>query len=1048
MGPAELLKTLGYDDSPHFLRAGEREFEAAPAFGHIFRRATGKPGLLGVYTLRPTNATANTPAVPALYVCGADSDAAADQAHRLVWNQDVVPFLLVQTPQAFRLYSGFDYERQPAQQARNLLRTFNTAAELADAGFHADAIDEGVLWRRWGRDVRPEARVDWTLLENLKTLDQWLRANDLDAEASHALIGKYVYLHYLRDRGILSDRKFTAWGVNQKTVFGRDATTKGLEALVGNLDTWLNGSVFPLKFRGQKAPTDDHVRRVAATFEGDEPSEKGHWQLHLDFQAYDFSYIPIETLSVVYEQFLHTPIGNTVSRGREAGAYYTPISVVNFMLAELEDRRPLKKGVRILDPSCGSGAFLVQCYRRLIEKEYPPHAESPRPVQLRELLERSIFGVDRDGDACSVTELSLILTLLDYCNPPDLEDGTRFQLPSLRDKNILRENFFATKPDCLALLGRRRFEWIVGNPPWKGLNPKKLTDDDKPVWEWMTGQQERATPVGDNEVAQAFAWEVGRYVTPNGVIGLLLPAMSLFEDPSRQFREAFFRILRVASVANFANLTEVLFAGRSRDPAAALFYALRPDGEEIADDEYVTAYSPMVANQEVTRPVVPNKRNETWSLVLNASEIRQIPVEEILTGASLPWKLAMWGSHLDLRLLKKMAKKHKTLGDFEASGVLTMSRGPELFASKSGASTYSVVRCDEVVGKKALNVKPLEGLRRIFAFPPEAIKPNEKTYLRSRGGTRGLAICRPPHVIVSEARNFAVLADKYLVVPSGQLGLSSTSNDARLLKAIALYLNSDFAYYHQFLTSSRLGVKRPVATLGSLREMPLPLAGFPAERLKSWAELHDRLVKVSRQLLADGGVGSSLFKAQSTDTESYEALLEELNSTVYEALGLEARERAVVEDLVRVRLELNDGKLGAAAVDAPKTNLLKRYAKRLKAELDGFVGDTLPKRHDVDVIHDDHTGMIQVSLVRSNDQHEIGIYKADDATAVELARTRMRLRRKHAQWVYFDRDLRVFEGRKTFLFKPMQRFHWTESQAMFDASEIIAETINASGATR
>src|SRR4051812_478671 len=106
----DLLKQLAFDGSPSFLRAGERAFETAPAYGHIFRRATEKrrgdepgPGLIGVYTLRPNSATVNTPGVPVLYVCRADSVAAADLAHQLVWNQDVVPFLIVESPAGYRL---------------------------------------------------------------------------------------------------------------------------------------------------------------------------------------------------------------------------------------------------------------------------------------------------------------------------------------------------------------------------------------------------------------------------------------------------------------------------------------------------------------------------------------------------------------------------------------------------------------------------------------------------------------------------------------------------------------------------------------------------------------------------------------------------------------------------------------------------------------------------------------------------------------------------------------------------------------------------------
>jgi type II restriction/modification system DNA methylase subunit YeeA len=64
--------------------------------------------------------------------------------------------------------------------------------------------------------------------------------------------------------------------------------------------------------------------------------------------------------------------------------------------------------MRVLDPSCGSGAFLVQCYRRLIEKELVKRkGDKIRPVELREFLQDHIFGIDRDEDACQVTELSL-----------------------------------------------------------------------------------------------------------------------------------------------------------------------------------------------------------------------------------------------------------------------------------------------------------------------------------------------------------------------------------------------------------------------------------------------------------------------------------------------------------------------------------------------------------------------------------------------------------------------------------------------------------------
>ena len=47
------------------------------------------------------------------------------------------------------------------------------------------------------------------------------------------------------------------------------------------------------------------------------------------------------------------------------------------------------------------------------------------------------------------------------------------------------------------------------------------------------------------------------------------------------------------------------------------------------------------------------------------------------------------------------------------------------------------------------------------------------------------------------------------------------------------------------------------------------------------------------------------------------------------------------------------------------------------------------------------------------------------------------LREEHAQWVYFDRSLRLYCGEKTYLFKPIQRVNWTRTRAMLDAADIV-----------
>ncbi|QDU16855.1 N-6 DNA Methylase [Gimesia maris] len=1035
----EFLNELGYADSPFFLKKGTRAFSNAQNIGHILR-AAAKPecGLFGVYSLKdPGNSS--TSQTPIVYVCKAKTEAEADKIHRLVWNQDITPFLIVLTPRGIKFYSGFEYSNSGNGHLTNLL-DFNQAIKKAKE-FHADEINSGRFWKGWSKHLRPEKRVNRRLLDNLKTLDSYLQNKfDLSRHTSHALIGKYVYLHYLRDRDILSDRKLSSWGVTDSQIFGSKVSIAKLKTVIDNLEEWLNGNIFPITFNGINAPKTEHVKLVAGVFSGDDILPSGYQQLSLDFKAYDFSYIPIETLSVVYEQFLHTPDEDGNSQGREEGAYYTPIPVVNYMLAEMEESLPLVDGVQVFDPACGSGAFLVQCYRRLIEKTYP-HNKHPtvHPIQLRQLLIKNIFGLDRDEDACAVSELSLLLTLLDYVDPPDLEDDKRIKLPTLRNKNIFHADFFEPLPP---LLKNKIFHWIVGNPPWKKLNPRKLMENDFPAWNWMQ-ENKRERPVGGNELARAFAWRITELTDCEGEIGFFMPAMTLFDKQTVDFRKLFFEQMHLKRVANFSNLAEIISAGRFRVPSAAFFFSpFNRDSPNTTQRNFVRVFSPLVANQEPVKPESAGERIESWCIVLNESEIRDIPYSEISTGAGLPWKIATWGSHNDVRLLNQLSNQFPSLSAIQDEKLLVISQGPDLRSTSVADGENKTEFHKELVGKNEVDTSALARLRNLFSFPMNALRPCEKHYLRLRAGRRTLSICRGPHVIVSAARTFAIYTDDYLVVPSRQIGIISPSDDRDFLKALSLFLSSDFALYHQLFTSTEFGVKRDRATLDALKQMPCPLTELKNSELKKWVKLHQQLKETTPRRVGDiKNDERSLFPDDRLDD-----LLIELNELVSESLSLSDRERALVSDFVNIRLELNDGKVGRRAIEPPRLLEIKQYGNRLCQELDEFLGYDSEYHHKVDIIYDRYSGMICVDFVKSPKRVAVAVTPADSPTVKALSETRNELQEEIGQWVYFNRDLQIHNGMKTYLFKPMQRFHWTESQAMVDASEMIAETVSAEGA--
>ena len=1028
----DVARELGYEDSPNYLRA-EDNFPDTQELGYLLRKARDECGLAGAYVLRREEAGSFP--IPVLYHCRVETEEKAAQIHRRVWNQGLVPFILVESPKYLRLYSGFQYGSSASSEEENkgALGTFQEITSELDA-FRAQEIDEGTIWEEWGDRIVLETRVDWSLLENLRRLDVHLRENNIEREVSHALIGKFVYFRYLRDRKILSSRKLERWGINEHSVFSRNATLEAFCSLSQKTDEWLNGSIFPLdKERLSKIPPS-LFQTVAGVFVGD----KVEGQLYLDFNPYDFSFIPIETLSVIYGQFLHLPEpGQSSTPGRESGAYYTPIPLIAFMQEELEKKRPLAKSMTILDPSCGSGSFLVQSYRRLIEKQRAQEQRPLRPRELRDILTKQIFGVEREGDACRVAEMSLILTLLDYIKPPDLE-GNNFALPTLHNTNIFEADFFALDSSWTRASVPEKFDWIVGNPPWVSLSSKRIGPKDRAAWDWMTQHSENA-PTGGNQVAEAFVWKTIPWLAQNGVAGLVLPAMTLFKNESETFRKEFFTKARIWCVANFSNLAYVLFAGkapRPTRPALALFFRLHETDEGLETQDSILTYSPLIVNQEANRPTLPGQEKDTWTITINAAEIQEVPVVKAATGDMLPWKLAMWGSFRDGKLLERVGRKSPSFHKFAESHEISAHQGLELRARPSQEPLKSL---PELEGGRRVDFSKLRGVGRIFDFPDAALEriTKEYSYIRVKGGLAGLTVSQPPHIILDKGRRFAIYSDEFIAVPAGQIGISTPVENMAILKALSLYLSSDFVKYQQFFTSSEWGISTSIATLRSLKSLPTPLDGLSQQELREWAKLRDTLAAIQQSAmqpqLGEDSVESPLFSDK----------VAELNDRVYSVLGLRESERILVRDFISTNMHCIKGKVAKEVVQRPSEATMLSYSQRLKKELDTFIEGQSKNQHEIITSYGSRFAVMVIKMTQGRRNREPIVKAAEQKTDRELVHIQNDLRKRHSQWLYFNRALRIYADNTMYCFKPMQEIQWTQRQAILDAGEVIAETLSA-----
>lgn len=240
------------------------------------------------------------------------------------------------------------------------------------------------------------------------------------------------------------------------------------------------------------------------------------WKQLVSLNAYDFeSELNVNILGHIFEQSISDienfkaelvgrPTEQDISRRKKEGIFYTPEFITKYLIEDVVGRflaeHPDKlETIKILDPACGSGAFLNQAHTYLM-KEYQTRNEqkllektSTGGVQQldfsdinlaesnRAILLNNLFGVDLNPESVEITKLSLWLKTARASEP----------LQNL-DKNIKCGNSIV---DDLAYAGARAFSWrdefpsildgggfdvIIGNPPYVR---QELIKDIKPYLE-------------------------------------------------------------------------------------------------------------------------------------------------------------------------------------------------------------------------------------------------------------------------------------------------------------------------------------------------------------------------------------------------------------------------------------------------------------------------------------------------------------------------------------------------------------------------------------
>jgi hypothetical protein len=1002
----EVLDALDYSQSSFYLKTEQKhEPEVAALF-----RAAHSAGVDGIYVFRASSEKDPTFSVkPAVYVAEAQTSEEARKIHRSLWNLGQAPFLIIVLPDHVRVYTGFDYsqndDRVGMVESSVTLERNAILERLGD--FCAAAINNGQIWSKRSRYLKPERRIDRRLLKNLEILGRLLREEmGLPLLVAHALIGKYIYIRYLRDRGILSDQWLEEHHIDIETVLGRKATVSGLRQLCALLEDRFNGGIFPLDFDGDTAPTDGHVEWVASIFNGDEPLSGGVRQLSLpEFQAYDFAYIPIELLSSIYEQFLHAE-----GTGRRAGAYYTPEYLADHLISEMSAVKPLREGMKILDPSCGSGVFLVLIYARLIEMRLAQSERRTLPLSVLQEILGYMYGIERVRDACFIAEFSLILTLLQYADTREFLYDERIKLPSLHDTHIFQYDFF---DDSSSIWTQgMHFDWIIGNPPWTKAN----SAEEPFAYDWISANKKQR-PVDNNSIVEAFSWRVLDLLSSDGCAGLILPASLLYNIDARSYRQSFFERCEVKRMTDFSNLRRELFEGRATQPAMTLIYHQTSAMEEKPLIEH---FGPFAINQ------ITESRGKLWTIIINGHEYQSVSPYEAAYGDSTVWKFALWGTQRDKRAIARLRKLFPlTLGQLcKEQKNWYLHEGSQL-RPRSAESREELIFHPELPGKKRLDTTVLNKSGCRFSIPDIALKeiPPEECYIRKQGRTKGLLVSQPPHLIISDAWNYVIYSDTYFVIKPRQIGISAPQDDADHLRALSIFLSSSLVEYYMFFLSPRWGVERDVITLNTVKGIPVPR--FTSVQREQLASLQKMLVSMELE-------------------QSAKFAQDYLDKRVAEILQIPESITALVSEFLQLRVGLVGGGTREAARKAqqrPDRGVLTAYAHQLTSSLDGFL-DSSKIHHRVTIEQSSNLICCTVDFVRSEHAFEPVIKEVSSQNGRAFHRLQQNLEQKFSQWVYVQRGLKMFGPSSVSLYKVPQLINWTRTQAMNDADDMIAEILS------
>ena len=917
-----------------------------------------------------------------------------------IYNCSVKPFVLDKNIADLKLKSQLqELQLFCCEETEEVkLKTLNTL-------FSRIAIDTGFIWSAIeAKEIKDKLnlqnRVDKYLIKSLINVSRKLEKEGLkDKDIIHKLVMRSLFLLYLEDKGATTKPFYATFLDHADSYFKVLENIEATYNLFQRLSNDFNGSLFTITQEERNLVKPNHLELIKKCFiNGCENDEQ--ITLFEGWRLFDFSIIRIELLSEIYENFLSEL---DEKNKKDSGTFYTPPSLVELILNE---KLPIQKdktnyNIKTLDPSCGSGIFLVQSFKRLVKRYENKYQKKLTDFDiLVKILKDNIFGIEIEPKSIKVAAFSLYLALLDNLDPKTGWWNGNIKFPYLindpDDLTLNEQGYNLFKRDTISDLEiskLQNFQLVVGNPPFGTKNLSKT--------------------IKAYCVANDFAKEMvlpfmhkATLLAPKGEIALIFNTKVLTNTGGtyQNFRQWLFNQNYVEKIYNFSILRKAkknfggqLF-GSAVEPISIVFYQKeKPENPK----ETITYYAP--------KTYIKNDVLE--GIVIDSSDEKHLPRIECEKKDSKIWKIAMWGSYFDFELIKKHEKN--SLKDYFKNNNDKWIKGTGLhIPSKDYNNKENLITPDKTINTTRVSR---------YLVNESNLQDNNTEYLKI-----DKKLTEAPFLIVkkgiTKGNIYASLVDFDTCFLNRIYGVKTEDIDS--LKILLLYFNSTYAKYFQFNFSSAWGLKYDDILDNELYSLPNIFDFLNNEVKLDLLTLIDKILSI---------------KKSNEVNQNILHLEEEIDQIIYnDVLKLSKDEQIIIQETLIYGLNLFEKQEKSDAVK----HVLKidYYSNRLTNDLNNWLDDVDLKASVTHYNIDKNCPLYMVKISFGNEYRKPILSKED--IYKELKTLDKKLWEEESQNLYFRKKLNYYDNNDVYIIKPNQRRFWSQTAAMEDCKSLLVEILN------